>query len=153
MTFLCCMTLYGHNYVHGSIRSTLPNCANIAECRNMSNMTYNLRLCHFCHTSSKIVASTTVAPTIVAYATIFEARRKIGPGQAGWLVAKNLSGFQKSAQCGCAIPMAGYHAQDGVSRQLPADHYNSILRKNLRILATCVKYATFCIISAMRGQA
>ena len=93
-----------------------------------------------------------VAQTTVAYATIFEAMRRVGQDQAGWQAAKNLSGFQKSARCGRALPVAGYHAQDWVCRQMPIDQCNSILRKNLRILTTCVKSATFCIISAMRGQ-
>lgn len=94
-----------------------------------------------------------VAPTTVAYATIFEVMPRVGQDQAGWQAAKNLSGFQKSARCGRVLPVARYHAQDWVCRQLASNQYNSILRKNLRILATCVKSATFCIISAMRGQA
>ena len=103
-------------------------------------------------TGSNLVASTMIAPTIVAYATIFDAMPRVAWGWAGWQAAKNLSGFQKSARCGCALPVAGYHAQDWLCSQLPTDQYNSILRKNLRILATCVKSATFCIISVMRGQ-
>lgn len=94
-----------------------------------------------------------VVMTTVAYATIFDSMQRVAWGWAGWQAAKNLSGFQKSVRCGRVLPVAGYHAQDWVCRQLPADRYNSILRKNLRILATCVKSATFCIISVMRGQA
>jgi len=93
-----------------------------------------------------------VAQTTVAYATIFEAMRRVGRGWAGWQAAKNLSGFQKSARHRCVLPVAGCNAQDWVSCQPLGDQYNSILRKNLRILATCVKSATFCIISAMRGR-
>lgn len=92
---------------------------------------------------------------MVAYATIDQdqAMPRVGQDQAGWQAAKNLSGFQKSARCGRVLLVAGYHAQDWVCRLFASDQYNSILRKNLRILATCVKSATFCIISAMRGQA
>lgn len=77
---------------------------------------------------------------------------RVGQDQAGWQAAKNLSGFQKSARCGCALPVAGYHAQDWVSRQMPTNQCNSILRKNLRILATCVKSATFCIMFGNTSQ-
>lgn len=77
---------------------------------------------------------------------------RVAWGWAGWLAAKNLSGFQKSARCGRVLPVVRYYAQDWLSRQLASDQYNSILRKNLRILETCVKSATFCIISVMRGR-
>ena len=93
-----------------------------------------------------------VVMTTVAYATIFDPMLRVAWGWAGWQAAKNLSGFQKSARCGCVLPVVRYYAQDWVCRQLASDQYNSILRKNLRILATCVKSAIFCIICAMRGQ-
>lgn len=94
-----------------------------------------------------------VAQTTVAYATIFEAMRRVGRGRAGWQAAKNLSGFQKSARCGRVLPVAGYHAQDGVSRQALLNQFIQRNSSNFSISSICVKSATFCIISAMRGQA
>lgn len=122
----------------------------ITRISNKSNLPYFTAGISKAETSS---GRPIVVITTVAYATIFDPMPRVGQDQAGWQPAKNLSGFQKSARCGCVLPVAGYHAQDWVCRQLPADQYNSILRKNLRILATCVKSATFCIISVMRGQA
>lgn len=171
-----------HRYIYvpaglvpGSVKSWRPGVDTIQpnDQAIMSNMTYYpgvLVSAHFRHisrisnksnlpyfTAGLGEAATSsgrpiVAQTTVAYATIFEAMPRTGRDQAGWQAAKNLSGFQKSARCGRVLPVAGYHAQDWVCRQLASEQYNSILRKNLRILATCVKSATFCIISAMQGQ-
>lgn len=152
LVFLYIMILSKHIYVKTLKRSILRDYAHIAHFRNMSNLPYLMPSLDRSNISSTLVATTTVAQTIVAYATIFEARRRTGPGQAGWLVAKNLSGFQKSARCGRVLPVAGYHAQGGVSRQALLDQFTQRNSSNFSISSICVKSATFCIISAMRGR-
>lgn len=93
-----------------------------------------------------------VVMTTVAYATIFDPMPRVAWGWAGWQAAKNLSGFQKSARCGC--DWARVYAQGGVSRHAGISQLFclAINSSNFSNSSICVKYATFCGCQVMLSR-
>lgn len=144
------MSIYRHityNIAHlpyNPDMSFMPYCA--TSC-SMAHLPY------FRHGSSDVVVT-----TIVAYATILPSLlnrfsvampEMAGPSGVGIWVAKNLSGFQKSAQCVCDRPSTcDFICRCGFARisQLPRSCINS---SNYLSSSIYVKSATFCRSQAM----
>lgn len=102
-----------------------------------------------------------VASTMVVYATIqgpvllnrfSTAMPSLAQGLAGWLAAKNLSGFQKSAHRVCAYGRVCNHRQPCWSTGSDQIRYQYEWRKNLPSWFVCVKSAIFCTRQAMTNR-
>lgn len=175
MPFLCSVIV--HTYIHDPLRTGRTG---LFDPHNMSYLTYkpdplvSAALRHItmiCNKSNlpylilpnrrPSMPRILVASTMVVYATIINrlllnrfstAMPSLAQGLAGWLAAKNLSGFQKSAHRVCAYGRVCNHRQPCWSTGSDQISYKYDCRKNLPSWFVCVKSAMFCTRQAMTNR-